>query len=46
MAKVILDMIILLNGFINDHSGSVAELYSDLDALRTTGPRQESIRNT
>jgi dihydrofolate reductase len=35
-----------LDGFINDRSGSVAALYSDLDTLRDTEPLRESIQNT
>jgi dihydrofolate reductase len=46
VAKVILGMTISLDGFINDRNGSVGALYPDLEALRNTGPLQESIQNT
>jgi dihydrofolate reductase len=46
MTKVILGMTMSLDGFINDSSGSVEALYSDLAAWRETGPGRESIQNT
>jgi dihydrofolate reductase len=46
MTKVILGMTISLDGFVNDRSGSVSELYPDLAALQDTGPMRESIQNT
>jgi len=46
MGKVILGMTISVDGFINDHSGSVEALYPDLVALRETEPLKESIQNT
>ena len=46
MAKVILGATISLDGFINDRSGSVEALYSDLDMWRDTEPGRESIQNT
>ena len=46
MAKVILGSTMSLDGFINDRSGSVAELYPDLDALREMEPLRESIEKT
>jgi dihydrofolate reductase len=46
MGKVILEMTMSLDGFINDRNGSVASLYPDLDGLRNTEPLQEAIRNT
>lgn len=35
-----------VDGFINDHSGSVAALYPDLETWRYTEPGRESIQNT
>ena len=46
MAKVILGTTISLDGFINDRSGSVDALYSDLIAWRETEAGKESIQNT
>lgn len=46
MPKVILGMIVSLDGFVNDGSGSVGALYPDLESLRNTKPMQESIQNT
>src|SRR5215218_2808563 len=39
-------MTMSLDGFINDRSGSVEVLYSDLAALPDTEPLRESIRKT
>ena len=46
MAKVILGTTMSLDGFINDRSGSVDALYSDLVAWRETDVGKESIKNT
>jgi dihydrofolate reductase len=46
MGKVILGMTMSIDGFINDHRGSVEALYPDLAALRETEPLKESILNT
>ena len=46
MARVILGMIMSLDGFINDQNGSVGALYADFDILRNTEPLKESIQNT
>ena len=46
MSRVILGTTISLDGFINDREGSVAALYPDLDAWRSTEPGQESNQNT
>jgi len=46
MAKVILGTTMSLDGFINDHSGSVDALYSDLVTWRETEAGKESIQNT
>src|SRR5689334_9992576 len=46
MGKVVVGMTMSLDGFINDHNGSVAALYPDLAAWRETEPGRESIRNT
>jgi dihydrofolate reductase len=46
MAKVILGMTISLDGFVNDRSGSVQALYSDLTAWRETELGKESIQKT
>jgi dihydrofolate reductase len=35
-----------VDGYINDRSGSVAELYPDLESLQDTEPMRESIENT
>jgi dihydrofolate reductase len=46
MGKVILGTTMSIDGFINDHSGSVQALYPDLAALQETEPLKESIQNT
>jgi dihydrofolate reductase len=46
MAKVVLGTTISLDGFVNDHNGSVEALYPDLETLRDTEPLRESIRDT
>jgi dihydrofolate reductase len=46
MGKVILGMTMSIDGFINDHSGSVEALYPDLATWRETKPGKESIQNT
>ena len=46
MGKVILGTTISVDGFINDRSGSVAELYPDLASLQETEPLKQSIENT
>ena len=46
MGKVIVGMTMSLDGFINDRDGSVAALYSDLDAWRETNLGKESIEST
>jgi len=46
VAKVILGATMSLDGFINDRSGSVADLYPDFDTLRDSEPMRESIQNT
>ncbi|HET6597354.1 MAG TPA: dihydrofolate reductase family protein [Anaerolineales bacterium] len=46
MGKVIVGSTISLDGYINDHDGSVETLYSDLAAWRETDLGQESIRTT
>ncbi|MEP7291315.1 MAG: dihydrofolate reductase family protein [Chloroflexota bacterium] len=46
MSKVVLGMIISLDGFVNDRSGSVSRLYPDLEALGKTDVLQEAIRTT
>jgi dihydrofolate reductase len=46
MPKVILGTTMSLDGFINDRSGSVDALYSDLIAWRETEAGKESIQNT
>lgn len=46
MAKVIVGATMSLDGFINDRSGSVAALYSDLETLRETEPLRKSIQYT
>ncbi|MBI5944870.1 MAG: dihydrofolate reductase family protein [Chloroflexi bacterium] len=46
MSKVIAGMTISLDGFVNDSSGSVASLYSDLETYQNTEPYKESIQNT
>jgi hypothetical protein len=44
MGKVILGLTMSLDGFINDQNGSMERLYPDLDELRNTEPRRESIK--
>lgn len=46
MAKVIVGMTMSLDGFVNDRSGRVGDLYPDLETLRHTAPMQESIQRT
>src|SRR5688572_9646424 len=46
MGKVILDITMSIDGFINDRIGSVERLYPDLATLRDTEPLRESILNT
>ncbi|HSO11680.1 MAG TPA: dihydrofolate reductase family protein [Anaerolineales bacterium] len=46
MGKVILGMTMSLDGFINDHHGSVEALYPDLATWRETEPGRKSIQNT
>jgi dihydrofolate reductase len=46
MGKVVLGMTMSIDGFINDRSGSVGVLYSDLVTWRETEPGRESIQNT
>lgn len=46
MGKIILGMTMSLDGFINDHNGSVEALYPDLVELRDTEPLIESMQNT
>jgi dihydrofolate reductase len=46
MGKVVLGMTMSLDGFVNDHAGSVDALYSDLETYRDTELMQESIRDT
>jgi dihydrofolate reductase len=46
MGKIVFGMTMSLDGFINDHSGSVEKLYPDLGELRETTMLQESIKNT
>lgn len=46
MAKVNLGMTMSLDGFINDRSGRVDDLYPDLATLANAEPMRESIQNT
>ncbi|HEX2622318.1 MAG TPA: dihydrofolate reductase family protein [Phototrophicaceae bacterium] len=46
MAKVVFGMAVSLDGYVNDHSGSVSRLYVDLAGMRETQVLQESIQNT
>ncbi len=46
MSKIIVGMTMSLDGFINDQSGSVADLYPDFAELSNTEILQEPIRNT
>ena len=46
MSRVILGTTMSIDSFINDRNGSVAALYPDLDAWRSTEPGKESIQNT
>lgn len=46
MGKVILGVTISLDGFAEDHTGSMDALYSDLDMLHGTEVLRESQRNT
>ncbi len=46
MSKVILGTTMSLDGFINDHHGSVDVLYPDLTAWRESEPGRESIQST
>jgi dihydrofolate reductase len=46
MAKVVLGMIISLDGYLNDRNGDVSRLYPDMNALRESEAIQEAIRTT
>ncbi|CAN5119063.1 dihydrofolate reductase family protein [soil metagenome] len=46
MGKVIAGMSISLDGYINDHNGSVEKLYSDFSELHDAPSFQEMIKNT
>ena len=46
MAKVLLGMMMSLDGYINDRHGSVAPLYPDFAALRSSASLQEAMRAT
>src|SRR5258708_21673049 len=46
MATVLIGMTMSLDGFVEDRSGDVSRLYSDLKSLRYTEMLQESIRAT
>ncbi len=46
MAKVIFGLTMSLDGFINDHAGSVEALYPDFATFATTAPMQEAINAT
>jgi len=46
MANVLAGMMISLDGFVQDSTGSVARLYPDFAALRQTELIQEEIRRT
>ena len=44
--RVVLSMIVSLDGFVNDKFGRVGALYPDLAALQTTTVMQDAIRDT
>lgn len=46
MGKIVVGTTMSLDGFINDRSGSVANLYPNLEELRETEMLVESIRST
>ena len=46
MGKVIAGMTMSLDGYINDHNGSVEKLYSDFSELHDAPSFQEMIKNT
>lgn len=46
MGKVIVGATMSLDGFMNDRSGRVAALFSDLAALRDTRPLRKSLQKT
>jgi dihydrofolate reductase len=46
MGKVIAGMSVSLDGYINDHTGSVEKLYSDFSELKEAFSFQEMIKNT
>ena len=46
MGKVIAGMSMSLDGYINDHNGSVEKLYSDFSELHNVPTFQEMIKNT
>ena len=46
MGNVVLGFTISLDGFAEDHNGSVGPLYPDLDTLRTSAYLQESMHDT
>jgi dihydrofolate reductase len=46
MGKVIVGMMMSLDGFVNDRNGDVSRLYPDMEALRETDALQEAIKTT
>ncbi|MFW9888939.1 MAG: dihydrofolate reductase family protein [Candidatus Thorarchaeota archaeon] len=46
MGKVVLGMTMSVDGFVNDHNGSINKLYPDLKGLQDSKYLQDSIRNT
>jgi dihydrofolate reductase len=46
MGKVIVGMLMSLDGFVNDKNGSVRRLYPDMETLDNTDAIQEAMRTT
>lgn len=46
MARVIVGMVMSLDGFVSDRHGDLSRLYPDMDAMRQSEPVQEATRST
>lgn len=46
ISKVVVGLTMLLDGFVNDNSGSVASLYYDFESFRETESLIETIEKT
>jgi dihydrofolate reductase len=46
MGRVVVGMVMSLDGFVNDRNGEVGRLYPDMEAMRQNEQMQEAIRST